>query len=720
MAKIWFHLVNWFLHPSFRIEGRSLRSQELVRKARLMSGFSIVGIVLVLVMYGGRIWIEGPYGSPAIFVLPVLAMLLAANLGLLRYTRYVTWTVYQSIFIVLCIIPFRAYHTGGLFSPSITWYLTMPIVAALLLSTRATILVAGISGIQMYLLAHPEFLGLTAPETHQHGLSYFLVVAAAMIFVCFMTDIYERQRRRDQADLALKQKTLVRNQALLAKRKLHLESLNGHLATMLNSVGQGFFMFDASGKISEISSRSCLHLLETSPSNQKVWDVFKVDNAQLKYFQMWMQLLFRGQHEFDDVKNLGPKTYPHSKGLSVRLEYFPVSENQELRYVVVVATDVSEELAAKEQAARDRSQSQMIIKMARNNSSFIRFHQSFRFLMNQFESQMNSLKLDPANLMRLMHTIKGTAATLSLNEIAIGAHHAENLIETYRHAPEDEKKMIRNQIRSAVHSMHVKYERIINEFELVIGSKHVQEKRLRRISQDKITMFESQLRDLISSVPSQLVMGFQELMQQYSELFIAESIGDYFEIYQDHAKDIAKQQFKEIKPIRLEGADLKVHPDPLLALFETYSHILRNAIVHGIELPGRRQDLGKDPSGQITIKFEKTLKNQTPWICISTYDDGSGIDPETLRMKAQQIAKFAHFANGSDKEVLQLIFEPEFSLNGTITSLAGRGFGLDAVRYETKRLGGSVRVESTLQKGTTIYLEFPVPNVKALGLKAAS
>jgi len=148
----------------------------------------------------------------------------------------------------------------------------------------------------------------------------------------------------------------------------------------------------------------------------------------------------------------------------------------------------------------------------------------------------------------------------------------------------------------------------------------------------------------------------------------------------------------------VERSMLEVLEAPLL-------HLVRNAFDHGIENPSTRVDRGKSPKGKIEIAAGYR-GNQT---VITVSDDGGGIDSAKVLTKALEMGlSQMELDHASDAELLDLIFEPGFSTVDRVTTLSGRGVGMDIVRSNLRSLGGNVRVETDLGKGTTFTLTVPM------------
>jgi two-component system chemotaxis sensor kinase CheA len=158
------------------------------------------------------------------------------------------------------------------------------------------------------------------------------------------------------------------------------------------------------------------------------------------------------------------------------------------------------------------------------------------------------------------------------------------------------------------------------------------------------------------------------------------------------------------KPIQLvtEGDDTEADKEIVESLFEPLLHVLRNAADHGLEDADVRVAAGKPVPGTIRLRAARSGEQ----VIVEIEDDGRGIDAARIRALAEQRG-VGNVAAMSDGEVVDLIFRPGFSTAARVTTVSGRGVGMDAVRTAIGRLGGSVSVESRTGQGTTVRFVLP-------------
>ena len=176
-------------------------------------------------------------------------------------------------------------------------------------------------------------------------------------------------------------------------------------------------------------------------------------------------------------------------------------------------------------------------------------------------------------------------------------------------------------------------------------------------------------------------------------------------------RQAAQEAGKQVELV-VEGASGELDRQVLERMLPPFEHMLRNAVVHGIESPESRRERGKPEAGTITVR----LQREGAEVVIVVEDDGGGLDVAAIRAKARQMGLLQPDQDITDEEALQLILEPGFSTADRLTQQAGRGVGMDVVATEVKKLGGGLFIESTPGKGArfTIRLPFTLAITQAL------
>lgn len=158
--------------------------------------------------------------------------------------------------------------------------------------------------------------------------------------------------------------------------------------------------------------------------------------------------------------------------------------------------------------------------------------------------------------------------------------------------------------------------------------------------------------------------------------------------------------------LEFECNDVEVDKTIIEAIGDPLTHLIRNSVDHGIELPDVRKACGKKPDGVLRLRaFQQAGK-----VCLRIEDDGGGIDPEKTKARALKkgIVSEADLRSMSDVDALRLIFAPGFSTAEAVTDVSGRGVGMDVVRTNIEQIGGTVEIESEVGEGTSVHITLPL------------
>ena len=170
-------------------------------------------------------------------------------------------------------------------------------------------------------------------------------------------------------------------------------------------------------------------------------------------------------------------------------------------------------------------------------------------------------------------------------------------------------------------------------------------------------------------------------------------------------RDLGRSLGKQVR-LEIEGEKTQVDRDVLEKLEAPLTHLLRNAVDHGIETPEQRLLAGKPAEGLIRLR----ASHQAGLLVLELSDDGNGVDLEKVRRSIveRQLSPAQTAAQLSEEELLTFLFLPGFSLRDTVTEISGRGVGLDAVQHMVRQLRGAVVLEQTAGEGSRFHLEVPL------------
>jgi len=182
-------------------------------------------------------------------------------------------------------------------------------------------------------------------------------------------------------------------------------------------------------------------------------------------------------------------------------------------------------------------------------------------------------------------------------------------------------------------------------------------------------------------------------------------IGVIFSKVNRVVRDLSRSLQKEID-LTITGEDVELDKSVIEILSDPLTHLVRNCVDHGIELPSEREREGKHRIGVINL----TAEHEGGQVLVQIVDDGRGMNPEKLKRKAVEkgVVTATAAQRMSEREAFSLVFLPGFSTADRVTDVSGRGVGMDVVRANLEHLGGQVEVESKTGEGTRITLRIPL------------
>jgi two-component system chemotaxis sensor kinase CheA len=464
---------------------------------------------------------------------------------------------------------------------------------------------------------------------------------------------------------------------------------------LLNSLGQGFLSFDATGLCGPVYSQACLDLLEGSPAGKNIVDVLRLTNEQKNDFKDWVEMLFAPNHAlgFDDVIKFLPQLFSHSSGgRHISLLYRPLYDGKgQMLSVVLIVTDQTEEEEAQLRARLQQVYVNMICRIFKERNQFLATITHLRKFVE--ESKIPTKRAESSSILRLLHTLKAAAKHFFLENLAdvIRQLEAELRSPSIRNEDDFQQRLHRGgeQVESCVRA-------ILDQVGDLIGQDYEGRGNTHEVDENAIYDFARKLRE-------QQVDG--ELIREYLLAIAAAPINEFFHQFERELKDLAEIMGKKVKPILFTGTNPRVLARPMESFLLSLMHICRNIVDHGIEPAVTRLARGKEPAGLVTIYTTLIDNEKTLQIIIS--DDGNGVDPASVRAKLASISPNGEWQKDDDHAVIQRILLWEVTTKSDVTDLSGRGVGMEAVDREVKLLGGTIEVFSELYKGTRFDIRIP-------------
>ncbi len=214
---------------------------------------------------------------------------------------------------------------------------------------------------------------------------------------------------------------------------------------------------------------------------------------------------------------------------------------------------------------------------------------------------------------------------------------------------------------------------------------------------------KEQIRDLIETT-SQIDFVTSEIQAAVMRMRMV-PVGKLYQKAPRIVRDLSKEFGKKINLI-VKGEETEIDRGIIEELNDPLVHMIRNSCDHGIESPEKRAAVGKPEFGTITLDAEQEGNN----IVLKISDDGAGMDPEKLKIKAIEkgVITQEQASQMSARDAYQLIFMPGFSTAVKVSAVSGRGVGMDVVRTNIQNLKGIIEIESEIGKGTSFIIKLPL------------
>lgn len=317
-----------------------------------------------------------------------------------------------------------------------------------------------------------------------------------------------------------------------------------------------------------------------------------------------------------------------------------------------------------------------------------------------------------AKLMRFAHTIKSNAALFNLSQIQYAAHNFESYLTLIRRNNWELNSSLLKDIREKLDTLGGEIDSYCQLRISVLG---------RNIGEVKSNISVLQVQWLTSvisrifatlknpTIPARVLDRLEFEFQRAVSSIGKEDLRDYVKRYDQYLGQLSEKLGKHVNYIKLEGNLRFIATEQMQYLNDVLVHCLRNAIDHGIERAKERTDLNKPSKGTITLGVNLVDSK----LELSLSDDGAGIDPKKVRVKALENGLIDEQSVGSysDSQVVDLIFETGVSTAKVVSEVSGRGVGMDVVRETMRNLGGDVAISETeVGKGTTLKLWCPYPD----------
>ena len=508
----------------------------------------------------------------------------------------------------------------------------------------------------------------------------------------------------------------------IGDRERRLAAATQNLRDLFDHMGQAIVAFDREGKVRGAVSRQAAKLfasalpegsdgLEGVPVRDLLFGGKAGSEVEAQAFVEWQESAFDVPLEaWVDFAELAPKetTLSRANGLSVplELELRPVAKDGKVDRVMVLATDVSEKrkleravVTAEEQLTKRMAAMRRLV--AGGAQLFVRYIEVARERVTRFFERLDEdqLSLEPLDLatveeiFRHVHTMKGEARAFELPELEAAFESLEDTLAALRrNAVALSAREVAEDAASAIRAGLFRAEAAVDR----ARSDFVAASPIGNAALEQASVQRSDLASVLA-----LAGDHDDELTRAIKRLAARPFGEALATISERAPDWAARDGKRVELV-IEGREVRIPPALSEVLAGVMTHLVRNAVAHGIETEAERVAAGKTSVGTIWASAQEG--EHGPVIVVE--DDGAGIDLEQIVARARSLGLVDESAGAADP--VDLVFLPGVSTRDASDGLAGRGIGLDAVRAYVREAGFAVRFVSEKGHGTKFVIE-PIP-----------
>ena len=476
-----------------------------------------------------------------------------------------------------------------------------------------------------------------------------------------------------------------------------LKSRNMDMQAIMDHISVGICAFDQNQSVMEEYSKQLERILGTQTiAGKNIVDlVFRQSNLTANQLDLLKNTVSMSLDQDEMSFRSNQHNLPSEAILStsggqkfVELQWDPIIEGDEVRKVLVSMKDVTVERQLKEQAEVHQGDMQIVQELL--DVSELKFQQfnvsAKRFLEENRRMITNNDAVEPEVVKMIfinMHTIKGDARSLKLSRIVEKAHEIEDYYSQLR------RGQIHEWDRSGLIASMDELSEVIDRYVEVGRS------RLGRTDEpDSLKMSRKDLEqhlNLLESLDLSRLSGADaEIVQQARAQLkrrVFHPVNDIFEDFSNELNRLARDLAKERPVADIDTTDLLLTDKGTLLLRKVFTHLIRNAVDHGIENAEERIKKGKKPAGHIQFRTKMEGDNR---LLIHFLDDGRGLNINRIR----EIGLKKGLCNEDDsiEKIANLVFVGDFSTSSAVSDISGRGVGMSAVRQYLQEEGGSIQL----------------------------
>ncbi len=486
---------------------------------------------------------------------------------------------------------------------------------------------------------------------------------------------------------------------LLIKTQRGLREQRQAVRNLLDHAGQGFLTFDEKLAVHDEYSKECLQLFGHEIAGAKLVELLYPDDPgeQAVLEDILHSVFAVGDLQREVCLSLMPSEL-NLRGKQVQLQYKWIkAPASDAHHVMMVMTDISEKRQIEHHLETERKEMRAVVKV-------VKYARDFRELMAEYRAFAETGKhalLDKhttstdtlSELALIIHTFKGNFTQFDFVHLPQRLHELETQIGLWRSGPITSLRAWIDQLDLLTwlaEDLQMLHRYLGDHFAVEDDHIKVDPARLRQLEQRVFELYPGpEAKALVAELHRLRYCPFADLLS----------------IYPPYVERLAQQTGKEVYPLTIEGGELLVDPGSFADFTRTLTHVFRNMMDHGIEMPEERIALGKDPKGTVGCRISATDAG----IELKLFNDGAPIDLAMVRSRVLDmgLSTADQFDALPADEQRMFIVREGFTSKRAVTSLSGRGIGMSAVHKALQALQGTMRIDSDTESGTTFTFILP-------------
>lgn len=473
--------------------------------------------------------------------------------------------------------------------------------------------------------------------------------------------------------------------ALAADLEHQIAERTAAIRNMLDVTGDGFLTFGPDYRVHPEYSKPCEEIFGGPIAGARLPDLLYLEERPRQEFVDGLDLYFTGRAKAEVIFDLLDKRV-EVRDRIIELDYRAIDETT----VMCSLTDVTEQerLAARvEEQERRRN---LILRVVSSREYFAGFLEEANDLFQVLDAIVphRSTEIPQETIEKLaaqVHTFKGNASFLGFVRTATVAHDFEDQLAALPILQND------LDLSSEVFVLKRQYYEEYNAIAETLGERWINDLSTINVPLAMVQKVEKYVRAKYAS-DTTLVTAMEQLRSV--------PLVDLFSRYPQLIQEVAGRRGRRVRSVEILGGEFRVLPDRFEPLASALTHIARNMVDHGIESPAERELKGKPTAGEIRIELTRDAGE----VVIVFSDDGQGISFAAVEERAREQGLIEGEATTTRADLLRLLFSSGFSTSDEVSTVSGRGVGLNAVQRAVRRLGGRISVETKPGRGTTFRI----------------